>query len=64
MWDGDVWGPRSEPVFVDAMKSQAEAFAHAIRGEPRKGAGGQDVVAALEAAERIAASLAGSGAGT
>jgi myo-inositol 2-dehydrogenase/D-chiro-inositol 1-dehydrogenase len=58
MWDGDVWGEGSDPVFLTAMRAQAESFARAIRGQPREGAGGEDAVAALDAAERIAAALA------
>jgi myo-inositol 2-dehydrogenase/D-chiro-inositol 1-dehydrogenase len=57
MWDADVWAPGSSPVFLSAMRAQAEAFARTIRGEPQEGAGGADAVAALEAAARIAASL-------
>ncbi len=57
MWDADVWAPGSSPVFLAAMRAQAEAFAQAIRGAPQEGAGGADAVAALQAAARIAASL-------
>jgi myo-inositol 2-dehydrogenase/D-chiro-inositol 1-dehydrogenase len=57
MWDADVWAPGSSPVFLAAMRAQAEAFAQTIRGAPQEGAGGADAVAALEAAARIAASL-------
>jgi myo-inositol 2-dehydrogenase/D-chiro-inositol 1-dehydrogenase len=57
MWDADVWAPGSSPVFLAAMRAQAEAFARAIRGAPQEGAGGADAVAALEAAARIATSL-------
>jgi predicted dehydrogenase len=58
MWDGDVWAEGSDPVFVGAMQAQAEAFARALRGAPLAGAGGDDAVGALDAAERIAESLA------
>jgi myo-inositol 2-dehydrogenase / D-chiro-inositol 1-dehydrogenase len=57
MWDADVWAPGSSPVFLTAMRAQAEAFARTVRGAPQEGADGQDAVAALEAAERIAAAL-------
>ncbi len=63
MWDADVWAPGSSPVFLAAMQAQAEAFARAVRGAPIEGAGGEDAVAALEAAERIAASLSQASAG-
>jgi myo-inositol 2-dehydrogenase/D-chiro-inositol 1-dehydrogenase len=63
MWDADVWAPGSSPVFLAAMQAQAEAFARAVRGAPIEGAGGDDAVAALEAAERIAASLSQASAG-
>jgi myo-inositol 2-dehydrogenase/D-chiro-inositol 1-dehydrogenase len=58
MWDADVWAPGSSPVFLAAMRAQAEAFARAVRGAPLEGAGGEDAVAALEAAARIADALA------
>jgi myo-inositol 2-dehydrogenase / D-chiro-inositol 1-dehydrogenase len=57
MWDADVWAPGSSPVFLAAMRAQADAFARTIRGAPQEGAGGADAVAALEGAARIAASL-------
>jgi myo-inositol 2-dehydrogenase/D-chiro-inositol 1-dehydrogenase len=57
MWDADVWAPGSSPVFLAAMRAQAEAFARTIRGAPQEGADGADAVAALEAAARTAASL-------
>jgi myo-inositol 2-dehydrogenase/D-chiro-inositol 1-dehydrogenase len=57
MWDADVWAPGSSPVFLAAMRAQAEAFARTVRGAPLEGAGGEDAVAALEAAGRIAAAL-------
>lgn len=58
LWDADVWGPSSDPVFVAAMVAQVEAFAEAIRGGARKGADGEDAVAALTVAARVAESLA------
>ena len=57
MWDADVWAPGSSPVFLAAMRAQAEAFARTIRGAPQEGADGADAVAALEAAARIATAL-------
>jgi myo-inositol 2-dehydrogenase / D-chiro-inositol 1-dehydrogenase len=57
MWDADVWAPGSSPVFLTAMRAQAEAFARTVRGAPLQGAGGADAVAALQTAARIAASL-------
>jgi myo-inositol 2-dehydrogenase/D-chiro-inositol 1-dehydrogenase len=62
MWDADVWSDGSDQVFVGAMQAQAEAFARAVRGGPREGAGGDDAVAALTVAEQVAESLAGGGA--
>ena len=57
MWDADVWAPGSSPVFLAAMRAQAEAFARAVRGAALEGAGGDDAVAAVKAAARIAESL-------
>jgi myo-inositol 2-dehydrogenase/D-chiro-inositol 1-dehydrogenase len=59
MWDADVWSDASDEVFVGAMRAQAEAFARAVRGGPREGAGGDDAVAALTIAAQVAESLAG-----
>jgi myo-inositol 2-dehydrogenase/D-chiro-inositol 1-dehydrogenase len=59
MWDGDVWAESSDPVFVGAMQAQAESFARVLRGAPQVGAGGEDAIAALDAAERIAQALTG-----
>lgn len=53
MWDG-----AGEQVFLDAMAAQAEAFALAVRGGPLEGAGGEDAIAALTAAEMVAGALA------
>jgi myo-inositol 2-dehydrogenase/D-chiro-inositol 1-dehydrogenase len=58
MWDADVWSDESDEVFVGAMQAQAEAFARAVRGGPREGAGGDDAVAALTIAAQVAESLA------
>jgi len=63
MWDADVWAPGSSPVFLTAMRAQAEAFARTVRGAPLEGAGGEDAVAALEAAARIADALGQASAG-
>jgi predicted dehydrogenase len=62
MWDADVWSEGSEDVFVGAMQAQAEAFARAVRGGTREGAGGDDAVAALTVASQVAESLAGAAA--
>jgi myo-inositol 2-dehydrogenase / D-chiro-inositol 1-dehydrogenase len=59
MWDADVWSDAGAEVFVGAMQAQAEAFARAVRGGPREGAGGDDAVAALTIAAQVAESLAG-----
>jgi myo-inositol 2-dehydrogenase/D-chiro-inositol 1-dehydrogenase len=47
----------SHADFVAALAAQADAFAAAVAGEPREGAGGEDAVAALQVAERIDHSL-------
>jgi myo-inositol 2-dehydrogenase / D-chiro-inositol 1-dehydrogenase len=47
--------------FVAALAAQADAFAAAVAGEPRQGAGGEDAVAALQVAERIDHSLTSAG---
>jgi myo-inositol 2-dehydrogenase/D-chiro-inositol 1-dehydrogenase len=52
MWDED-----GERVFRTSMQAQAEAFAAAIGGEAQQGAGGEDAVAALTAAESTAQAL-------
>jgi myo-inositol 2-dehydrogenase/D-chiro-inositol 1-dehydrogenase len=63
MWDADVWAPGSSPVFLAAMRAQAEAFARTIRGARQEGADGTDAVAALEVAGRVADALAQASAG-
>jgi myo-inositol 2-dehydrogenase/D-chiro-inositol 1-dehydrogenase len=63
MWDADVWAPGSSPVFLAAMRAQAEAFARTIRGAPQEGADGADAVAALDVAGRIADALSQASAG-
>jgi myo-inositol 2-dehydrogenase/D-chiro-inositol 1-dehydrogenase len=52
-----MWGDEGRRVFEDALIGQAEAFADAIRGEPQRGASGEDAVRAIEAAERAGRSL-------
>jgi myo-inositol 2-dehydrogenase/D-chiro-inositol 1-dehydrogenase len=52
-----MWGPAGEQVFLDGMRAQVESFARAVRGAPIEGAGGQDALAALTAAEMAATSL-------
>ena len=47
----------SKADFLAALAAQADAFALAVAGEPRQGAGGEDAVAALQVAERINAAL-------
>lgn len=54
-----MWGADGERVFLDAITAQADSFAGAIRGAPIEGAGGQDAVAALTAAQRASQSLEG-----
>jgi myo-inositol 2-dehydrogenase/D-chiro-inositol 1-dehydrogenase len=53
-----MWGDDGLRVFEDALVAQAEAFAGAVRGEPQRGASGDDAVRAIEAADRAARSLA------
>ncbi|HUK45473.1 MAG TPA: Gfo/Idh/MocA family oxidoreductase [Gaiellaceae bacterium] len=54
-----MWGDGGEQVFLDALAAQGEAFAATVlRGAPQAGATGEDALAAIEAAERAAASLA------
>jgi myo-inositol 2-dehydrogenase / D-chiro-inositol 1-dehydrogenase len=53
-----MWGEDGQRVFQDALVAQAEAFAAAVRGEPQRGASGEDAIRAIEAAERAARSLA------
>jgi myo-inositol 2-dehydrogenase / D-chiro-inositol 1-dehydrogenase len=53
-----MWGDDADRAFRAALAAQADAFAAAIRGEPQRGATGEDAVAALEVAQRIGASLA------
>lgn len=55
-----IWGrPASagERVFHAALLAQAEAFASALRGGARAGAGAEDAVAAIAAAELASAAL-------
>src|SRR5437588_6161363 len=52
-----MWDTAGDEVFRSSMARQAEAFARAVRGGEREGAGGADAVAALTVAELAAASL-------
>jgi predicted dehydrogenase len=56
-----MWDMAGTRVFLDAMVAQAEAFARAVGGAPREGAGGEDAIAALTVAELVANSLAAAG---
>jgi myo-inositol 2-dehydrogenase/D-chiro-inositol 1-dehydrogenase len=47
-----LWPPDGDAVFLDALRSQAEAFAAWVRGSPSSGATAGDAVAALVAAEQ------------
>ncbi len=53
-----MWGAAGERVFHDALVAQAEAFAAAVRGGGRQGAGAQDAERALVAAGRVAEAFA------
>jgi myo-inositol 2-dehydrogenase / D-chiro-inositol 1-dehydrogenase len=55
-----MWGDDGVQVFEDALVSQAEAFAAAVRGDAPRGATGDDAIRAIEAADRAARSLAAS----
>jgi myo-inositol 2-dehydrogenase/D-chiro-inositol 1-dehydrogenase len=50
-------GDTAQEAFLSAVAAQASAFADAVAGGERAGAGGADAVAALRVAERIAAAL-------
>jgi myo-inositol 2-dehydrogenase/D-chiro-inositol 1-dehydrogenase len=50
-------GATAQQAFLSALAAQAEAFADAVAGGERTGAGGDDAVAALRVAERIGAAL-------
>jgi myo-inositol 2-dehydrogenase / D-chiro-inositol 1-dehydrogenase len=52
-----LWPPHGEPVFLDALRRQAEGFAAWVRGGAAAGATADDAVAALEAAERASMAL-------
>jgi len=52
-----MWDAAGDRVFVDSMRLQAEAFARAVRGESRGGAGADDAVAALTVAGWAAQAL-------
>jgi myo-inositol 2-dehydrogenase / D-chiro-inositol 1-dehydrogenase len=53
-----MWGEEGDAVFRAAVLAQAEAFARAVRGAEAVGAGGQDAIAALSAAELAGEALA------
>jgi myo-inositol 2-dehydrogenase/D-chiro-inositol 1-dehydrogenase len=46
-----MWGAEGGRVFRAAVLAQLEAFADAVRGEQQLGAGGEDAIAALAAAQ-------------
>jgi myo-inositol 2-dehydrogenase/D-chiro-inositol 1-dehydrogenase len=50
-------GATAQQAFLSALAAQAEAFADAVAGGERVGAGGADAIAALRVAERIGAEL-------
>ena len=52
-----MWGEEGARVFEDALVAQAEAFAAAVRGAPRRGATGEDALRAIEAADGAARTL-------
>jgi len=52
-----MWDAAGDRVFVDSMRLQAEAFARAVRGESRGGAGADDAVSALTVAGWAARAL-------
>jgi myo-inositol 2-dehydrogenase/D-chiro-inositol 1-dehydrogenase len=53
-----LWPPTADDTFFAALRAQAESFARHVRGAEREGAGVEDAVAALDAAERAASQLA------
>lgn len=50
-------GATAQQAFLSALAAQADAFAEAVAGGERAGAGGDDAVAALRVAEQFGASL-------
>jgi myo-inositol 2-dehydrogenase/D-chiro-inositol 1-dehydrogenase len=50
-------GASAQEAFLTALAAQADAFADAVAGGERRGAGGADAVAALRVAERIDTAL-------
>jgi myo-inositol 2-dehydrogenase/D-chiro-inositol 1-dehydrogenase len=52
-----LWGADGEHAFLAALAAQADAFADAVRGGSREGAGAEDAVAALTTAGRVAEAL-------
>jgi myo-inositol 2-dehydrogenase / D-chiro-inositol 1-dehydrogenase len=55
--DRFMWAEQGDRVFRDALDAQLAAFAAAVAGEGQRGAGGDDAVAALAAAEHATAAL-------
>jgi myo-inositol 2-dehydrogenase / D-chiro-inositol 1-dehydrogenase len=53
-----VWPPDSERAFVEGIAAQDEAFVELVRGGAPAGAGPEDALAALVAAEQARAALA------
>ncbi|MFL5825190.1 MAG: Gfo/Idh/MocA family protein [Thermoleophilaceae bacterium] len=52
-----MWGDAGEEAFLTGLTAQVDAFAGLVRGEPLRGAGAGDAVAALEIAGRVADAL-------
>jgi myo-inositol 2-dehydrogenase / D-chiro-inositol 1-dehydrogenase len=52
-----MWGEAGEEAFLAGITAQVDAFARLVRGEPLRGAGAPDAVAALEIAGRVADAL-------
>ena len=52
-----LWPPDGEAVFLQALRRQAEGFAHWVRGGDAVGASAADAIAALAAAEQASAVL-------
>lgn len=53
-----MWGEEGAAVFDAALVAQVDAFAAAVRGEPQRGATGEDALRASEAADAAARTLA------
>jgi myo-inositol 2-dehydrogenase/D-chiro-inositol 1-dehydrogenase len=52
-----LWPPNGETVFLQALRRQAEGFAHWVRGGAAAGATAADAIAALEAAAKSSVAL-------